>query len=310
MRLDTWQQAAVALGLDLERYLGRRDMAAPLPWDHLNCGVDREFIRAEYDRALQGAYTPDCRVHGCQKCGLCDFKTVFPRTCKDGAAWPVEPAGQGPGAEGTGHYHYCLDYARLGRARLLSHLEILQVFFRAFNRAGLPLHYSQGFNPTPKVSFSPALPLGTESRAEYLLVDLCEEIEPAAWLSVLNSELPEGLQVHELRPADAKKIPAKVETCYTFQLAHPAANERIETFMAADAFPVTVTRKEKPRTLDARDQVVALRLVDALTVELRIISEVSKAGLKPLELLQAVLGLSAQELIEVRVVKEWFKAAC
>jgi radical SAM family uncharacterized protein/radical SAM-linked protein len=310
LRLDTWRQAAAALSLDLDSYLGRRDMDAPLPWNHLDCGVDPDFIKAEYTKALEGAYTPDCRVHGCQKCGLCDFKTVFPRTCKDKPDWSAVGDEEEAGADGEGHFHYRLDYSRLGRSRLLSHLELLQVFFRAFNRAGLPLHYSKGFNPSPKVSFSPALPLGTESKAEYLFVELRALIKAKEWLDAINRELPEGLRVHELSQADSKKIPAKVETCYTFQLALPAANKRIADFMAADVFPVAVTRKSKERIIDGRSQVTGLHLVDDKTVELRMISEVSKAALKPLEILQTVLDLSEQELIQIRVVKEWFKAAC
>ncbi len=309
MRLDTWREAAKALGLDLESYLGRRDFDEPLPWDHLDCGVDPAFIRAEYDKALEGAYTPDCRVHGCQKCGLCDFETIFPRTCKAEPDWSAEAGGDGLGEEGEAHFHYRLDYSRLGRARILSHLELLQVFFRAFNRVGLPLHYSKGFNPSPKVSFSPALPLGTESKAEYLFVDLSAVIAPQEWLAAINDQLPEGILANELSLADSKKIPAKVETCYTINLAHPAANQRIASFMAADSFPVVVTRKKKERILDGRSQVTGLHLVDKKTVELRMISEVSKAGLKPLEIIQAVFELPEQELIQIRVVKEWFKAA-
>ncbi len=309
LRLDTWKAAATALGIDLEHYLGRRDFNEPLPWDHLDCGVDPAFIKAEYDKALEGAYTPDCRVHGCQKCGLCDFETVFPRTCKGEPDWPAEQEDAGPSEEGETHFHYRLDYSRLDRARLLSHLELLQVFFRAFNRAGLPLHYSKGFNPSPKVSFSPALPLGTESKAEYLSIDLSVAIRPEEWLDAINVQLPEGLHVNELSQAQSKNIPAKVETCYTFYLAAPMANQRIDAFMAADVFPVKVTRKKIARTIDGRSQVTDLRLIDENTVELRMISEVSKAGLKPLELLQAVFELSAQELTQIRVVKEWFKAA-
>lgn len=309
MRLDTWRQAAAALGLDMEAYLGRRDFNAPLPWDHLDCGVDPEFVRAEYDRALEGTYTPDCRVHGCQKCGLCDFKTVFPRTCKGEPDWSGQEDGDELGDEGDSHFHYRLDYSRLGRARLLSHLELLQVFFRAFNRAGLPLHYSKGFNPSPKVAFSPALPLGTESKAEYLFVDLSAAITAQDWLGAINDQLPEGLHVNELSQTQSKKIPARVETCYRIELPQTVANQRIATFMAAATFPVVVTRKQKERSLDGRSQVTGLHIVEPKTVELRMISEVSKAGLKPLEIVRAVLDLSEQELTQIRVVKEWFKAA-
>lgn len=309
LRLNIWKEAAAALDLDMDSYLARRDFNEPLPWDHLHCGVDPDFIKAEYDRALEGAYTPDCRVHGCQKCGLCDFETVFPRVHKGDPVWPAAGVSAGLQQGGAIHFHYRVDYSRLDRSRLLSHLELLQVFFRAFNRAGLPLHYSQGFNPSPKVSFSPALPLGTESKAEYLFVDLSAAIKPDEWIGAINNQLPEGLHVNELSLAQSKMIPAKVETCYTFHLPVTVANERSDAFMEAEAFPVEVTRKKKLRIIDGRPQVTALHLVDEKTVELRMISEVSKAALKPLEIVRAVFDLSEQELTQIRVVKEWFKTA-
>ncbi|MEN8257083.1 MAG: TIGR03960 family B12-binding radical SAM protein [Thermodesulfobacteriota bacterium] len=307
MRLDTWRQAAAALGLDMERYLARRDFNQPLPWDHLHCGVDPAFIKEEYDKALEGTYTPDCRVHGCQKCGLCDFESVFPRVHKKDPEWGEKKEEGLDKKEGNVHFHYRVDYARLGRARLLSHLELLQVFFRAFNRAGLPLHYSKGFNPSPKVSFSPALPLGTESKAEYLFIDLIAAILPEEWLPAINDQLPEGLHVNELSLAQSKKIPAKVETCYTICLNLPVANQRIASFLDSEAFPVQVVRKKKKRNIDGRPQITELCLVDEKTVELRMVTEVSKAGLKPLEIIQAIFALSEQELTQIRVVKEWFK---
>lgn len=310
MHLDTWRQAAAAVGIDLERYLARRDFQEPLPWDHLHCGVEPDFIRAEYDRALAGTYTPDCRVHGCQKCGLCDFKSIYPRLHEKEVQWSTRQDEQSETpAEKDSHFHYRIDYSRLGRARLLSHLELLQVFFRVFNRVGLPLHYSQGFNPSPKVSFSPALPLGTESRAEYLFVDLLRAIEPQEWLTAINRQLPEGLLVTAVQRDDRKNIPARVETCYHFRLPAPVTNRRIAAFWAADTFPVTVVRKKKERILDGRPQVTDLRRVDEKTIQLQMISEVSKAALKPLELLQAVLQLAEPDLIHIRVVKEWSRAA-
>ena len=76
--LNIWQEAARACNIDISRYLRRRDFSEVLPWQHLDTGVDQEFLRAELEKSLRGEYTPDCRVHGCQKCGACDFKEVRP----------------------------------------------------------------------------------------------------------------------------------------------------------------------------------------------------------------------------------------
>ena len=176
--LNRWQDAAAACGLDLDGYLRRREADEPLPWQHLGVGVRDDFFAEEYAKALREEYTPDCRVHGCQQCGVCDLKILKPvvHRRKTEESGPEAAVGEASPAEAfpekqavRQHFVYKLTYSRLGNARLLSHLELLQVFFRAFSRAKLPLNFSQGFNPTPKVSFSPALPLGTESLAEFVL---------------------------------------------------------------------------------------------------------------------------------------------
>ncbi len=304
-RLTAWREAAEVVGIDLESYMARRNFDTPLPWDHLHCGVDSSFLRDEYEKGLKQEYTPDCRVHGCQKCGLCDFEEVFPKTCADKGSElefskvPETPVGQG-------HFRFRIDYSRLGRSRLLSHLELLQLFFRAFNRAGLPLHYSQGFNPSPKVSFSPALPLGTESRAEYLFVDLVEDIDPPVWLAQLNSQLPEGLSIQAIVFSESKKIPPRVETWYTVHFPHEITDAAFNDFAQVGSFPVTVMRKKKSRTLDAKPQVGTWKKMSDTSLELSLITEVSKAGLKPVEIVTAVFALEQKDVIQLRMVKERF----
>jgi radical SAM family uncharacterized protein/radical SAM-linked protein len=305
-RLTLWRQSAETVDIDLDSYMGRREFGSPLPWDHLHCGVDASFLREEYEKGLKQEYTPDCRVHGCQKCGLCDFKEVYPKTFARGCdldfSLPVEIK------QAKGHFRFRFDYSRLGRSRLLSHLELLQLFFRAFNRAGLPLHYSQGFNPSPKVSFSPALPLGTESRAEYLFVDLTENIEPQIWLERLNVQLPDGLSIQTIEFSESKKIPPRVETWYTVYFPYEIDQKMFDDFKESDSFPVTVMRKKKPRVLDAKSRIGTWNRVDNTTLEMSIVTEVSQAGLKPVEIVQAVFALEQKNVIRLRMVKERFIA--
>ena len=72
LRLEPWREAFQEAGVDPDFYLRERPLDELLPWDHLDCGVSREFLLAERDRADQGLETPDCRVAGCQDCGVCD----------------------------------------------------------------------------------------------------------------------------------------------------------------------------------------------------------------------------------------------
>ncbi|GIW40502.1 MAG: hypothetical protein KatS3mg076_1079 [Candidatus Binatia bacterium] len=89
-------------------------------------------------------------------------------------------------------------YEKLGPARFLGNREIVTSFVRAARRADLPLAYSRGHHPLPRMSFSPALPVGTESESEFVEMELRERRPPAVVGSLLDAELPEGLRVREV----------------------------------------------------------------------------------------------------------------
>ncbi len=90
-------------------------------------------------------------------------------------------------------------YGKHGDAALLSHRESMRALERAMRRSRLPLEFTSGYNPRPRMSFSPALPLGVEAEAEYLEVSVTGEVEEGAAVEALNRALPAGLSVREVR---------------------------------------------------------------------------------------------------------------
>ncbi len=328
--LDIWQDAAKACNMDISQYLRQRDLSEVLPWQHLDTGVDQAFLQAELEKSRAGDYTPDCRLHGCQKCGVCDFKEVQPvvqckikdqDSCADmesrqkntevAAEEFVVPA-PGVGAKNKGdkpHYWYRLLYAKQGDIRFLSHLEMIQVFFQAFRRARVTLHFTQGFNPVPRASFSPALPVGTESLAEYLDVDLTEPIAAEGeFLTRLNAQLPPGLEI-----LSAAKVPetagaAKNLTCYRLGLHHNISAEGrdgLQGFMVSDSVIITKIRKGRQRRLDIRKPVESLVLTGENSLELVLRSEEGMAACKPVEIIKAVLHLDEEECLDMDILKVW-----
>ena len=89
-------------------------------------------------------------------------------------------------------------YAKRGRMRFTSHRDFSRAFERAVFRARVPMAYSSGFNPHPRISYAGAAPTGTASEAEYLELALAEQVDPAAVLAALNEALPDGLDVLEV----------------------------------------------------------------------------------------------------------------
>jgi radical SAM family uncharacterized protein/radical SAM-linked protein len=333
--LAVWQDAARACDMDLSHYLRRRDFTEILPWQHLDTGVDQEFLRAELEKSLTGEYTPDCRVHGCQKCGACDFKEVRPVVqCKqkdsieageenlihcNSAAQEENVAMQSltlknKTEEDIHHHWYRMFYAKQGDIRFLSHLEVIQAFFQAFRRAGIKQRYTQGFNPVPKVSFSPALPVGTESLTEYLDVDLTAVItDKEGFLSRINKQLPSGITILSIIDVPCKKTDAAARnrTCYTISLDGDLLTEgrkTLKNFMDSDSFTITKIRKGKQRVLDIRKQVESLVVRSDNSLELILFSEEGRAAGKPVEILKAVFNLTDEEYLDMKILKVWSKS--
>lgn len=334
--LDTWLHAGQECDTDLNQYLRKREVHEALPWSHLDTGVDESFLCEEHQKALSGEYTPDCRIHGCQKCGLCDFKTLRPIThhTKDRelteAARTPEPdsracpsksidtealkddhpaldANKKTPEQRPGHYVYKIEYSRLGSARYLGHLEMASMFFRLFRRVGMPVNYSQGFNPSPRVSFSPALPLGTESEVEYLLVNLYEELsDPGALQKAMNGQLPDGIRVKEIGLSGSEENIVR-ETCYEIDLGEGFDNQKLKLYDPAKDLFVNIVRKGRKKIVDAGPLLKDFRVTDAGKVQIVLMSEPGKAGIKPLELLVEILSCSLEELQVARVLKVWSK---
>ncbi|MFC1837368.1 TIGR03960 family B12-binding radical SAM protein [Thermodesulfobacteriota bacterium] len=331
--LNTWLTAAETCHLDFSRFLRKRDFEEILPWGHLDTGVDSEFLRAELERSLLGEYTPDCRVYGCQKCGVCDFKNVSPVVqCKvtpdeDSGEEEMEPAsvtapGKTPGIAADPvsrkndqviHNRCRLLYSKQGDVRFLSHLEVIQVFFQAFRRAGVKLLFTQGFNPVPKVSFSPALPVGTESLAEYLDIDLIETInDEDEFLQNVNMQLPAGITVQSIVDVPEKKaaVAVKNRSCYQIHFPRDLSGEdkeKLKSFMSSASLIITKIRKGRKRELNIREQVESLDVAGSSSIEMVLQSEEGKAAGKPVEILKAVFGLTEEQSQDTGILKVWTK---
>jgi len=312
--LDLWLAAAKACGLELDSYLRRRAANEPLPWQHLAVGVRDDFFAEEYEKALSEEYTPDCRVHGCQGCGVCDLKRLKPvvhagKWAKGQQARSHQPPAISPQSrkeQPGGRFFYKLTYARLGKAGLLSHLELIEVFFRAFRRMRLPVNFSQGFNPTPRVSFSPALPMGTESLAEFVIVELGQPLNDqdgqSGLLATLNAQLPEGLRVSRVE-LGGKEHSGAVLTTYLLSLPGIPAPAELDRALGSEKLPLTLTRKGRPREIDLRPLLHGLKLGEDGRLELVLLSAPGQPGVKPLEAVAGLFSLSPEELAGTGILK-------
>jgi len=155
-----------------------------------------------------------------------------------------------------------LRYTKRGRLRFTSHRDFQRAFERALRRAEVPMAYSAGFTPHPKVSYANAAPTGTGSEAEYLEIALTEARDPEKLRALLDESLPTGLDVVDAVEA---RIPGLADrlTASVWELrldgVDPAEAERATSaFNAAEAVEVQRMAKNGVRTFDARSAVARL----------------------------------------------------
>lgn len=158
-----------------------------------------------------------------------------------------------------------LRFSKADDLRLVSHHDLMRCLERALRRAEIPMAYSQGFNPRPKVVFSQALALGIEGRREVLELELAEPIEPAELLQRLREVAPPGLQFLEVEPAGPGR-PARVEAV-AYRLEVPAerreaARAALAELLASSSRPFTRRRPDRTVEVDLRPFVLAAWFVD------------------------------------------------
>ncbi len=156
-------------------------------------------------------------------------------------------------------------YAKRGRLRFTSHRDFARAFERALRRAGIPMGYSAGFTPHPKISYLGAAPTGVASEAEYLEIGLARSMEPESVRAALDACLPAGLDIEECVPAGAGTLAERIDGS-RWQIALPGPDiptvqAAVTTFLAAESIPVQRLTKNGRRTIDARTAVVSLAVV-------------------------------------------------
>lgn len=151
--------------------------------------------------------------------------------------------------------HFRLWYEKNGPAAYLSQLELQSVFERAFRRAKLPLAFSAGFHPMPRLSFGKALPVGVSSQAEWINVFFREDFEPADIVQRLIPNMPLGLKPLKAdRLSMGKKQPQSVEEVFELTFKQNAEEHFAQwsSFMEAKEFIVEKRTKKGMKDMDIR----------------------------------------------------------
>ena len=190
LELGEWTAAEGMDAADLAAFC-----AQPLPWDHIDSGVDKTWLAEDLQRALAAAVVPDCSFEGCSSCGVCGpelgHNVVIPPP-------PIPPQlpQRAPASERLQRLRF--RFAKSGSLALLSHLDLVRLMERALRRSGVPVSFTGGFHPLPRVQFALALPLGAEADGEWMDVELAEWQDPAWVRQRLQAQLPAEFALAEV----------------------------------------------------------------------------------------------------------------
>jgi radical SAM-linked protein len=158
--------------------------------------------------------------------------------------------------------HMLVRYAKRGKMRFASHLDVARAFERGVRRAGLPVAYSAGFTPHPKISYAGGAPTGVASEAEYLSLGLTSRNGAEDVRERLNAALPDGIDVIDVTE-DAGGLPASRLTASEWQVILPGLTPdsvapAVQQFLALEHVPVERLTNKGMRRMDARSAVVTL----------------------------------------------------
>jgi radical SAM family uncharacterized protein/radical SAM-linked protein len=314
-RFDLWEEAFRRTGIDAGAYLRERPRSEIFPWERIDCGIRRDFLLAEAEKAESGETTPDCRTGSCSDCGVCDHETI--RVVTVPADAPIGTAVStfaGRGGAGGPERAFRLRFTKLGPARFLSHMEISSAFSRAMILGGIFFVYSQGFHPHPRISFVGATAVGMESRGEFADIRIQDPgVELKTLVARINAGLPSGMEVtamRELPPHDFSL--AELVKGFIYDLVLPegiteADLDRFEAdisrFLGLASFPVRREAEGKTIIKEIRPLVADLSL-DRPSRRIILSAHCGPEGtVRPTELLTALFGLSPAATYGVRIVK-------
>ena len=282
MEVGGWSAVTALDRQDLDSFC-----AQPLPWDHIDTGIDKGWLAEDLKRALAAAVVPDCSFDGCSSCGVCGpdlgHNVVVPPP-----AVPTQLPSQAPASERVCRLR--IRFAKTGSMALLSHLDLMRMLERALRRSALPISFTGGFHPLPRIQIALALPLGAEADCEWMDLEFTSPIAGDQLLKTLQALLPDGmalLSADEV-PVNGKSLSQNITgAVWSFDLqleqeAHPRWLEAVEGLMAADQLIWHDTdKKGRPRERDCRPALSQLVLVgpaDGQRVRLRLEATVDSMG--------------------------------
>lgn len=215
---EKWQQVWEECNYDTSWVYRTREKDEVFPWDFIHAGTSKQYLRGEWEKAFKedSAPVPNCKWGDCQKCGIPGFGAEIkladdPVRHKAPSRTPEEikklVAERRPTQKSC--HSYKITFKKTGLSRFLPHQNMLSFFERTFLCAGIPIKFSEGFSPKPRISNMGALPLGLETYCEVISVDLLQPLDISKEnlpkiMAELSRPFPRGMEIVNIEPLKEK----------------------------------------------------------------------------------------------------------
>jgi len=305
LRLDLWRAAIIESDIDIDFYTRRqRSLDEPLPWDVIDIGVHKTYLQDQWQQALGGKTSTDCRLGECGDCGVCDFESLEPLLSIDitDQAASAPPVNQ---PEDDERFHTVkVQFSKTDDARFLGHLEMASIFARALKRAGITVKFTRGHHPKAKLSFLDTLPLGMESREEFFKVSILKDEDEQMLIRRLNRELPRGLRVRSISGARKRKGVQNPPVNYTVKLQTGGLEpQRLAEFNQASKWIFTKQgKKGRRKELDLKKMIENIVISSEKELDLRLNTDAGKT-VRPADVLASIFQLDQDSIHTARIVK-------
>lgn len=191
---ELWNTLAQECSMSLDELAQKQfNINEELPWDIIDTGIDKSWFIKEYQKGLNAQNTIPCEFN-CTNCGVCKNFKVKKVIDKPYQAKVKETKK----IEQKEPVKYRIQLTKENELRYLSHLDWQNTIIKTLYRSGLNLCFSQGFNPTPKISLGIALPIFIESTCELIDIDIYDNIETEKLKEILTNAFPKNIKIQKI----------------------------------------------------------------------------------------------------------------
>jgi len=261
IKKEVWEELLKKYELLVTEFLCEKDTDNPLPWSNIYSGISKGYFKKELDKSLSGENTLACAINCNNPCGVCNDSTKI----KQNNIQPnenyhiVKPLNFLINKADPDTFRILFSFSKQGSAVFYPHLGLLEIFSMTFIRADIPVKYSQGYNPLPRLEMASPLSLGIIAKGEIAIVDLEKHVDVKQFKESMNNFFPAGLQITDAINVFIKSGSKKYSvSSLLWGFEYAAENGTIDFVKASDEKSYRISRKGSDGNLYGLERISVL----------------------------------------------------